>query len=221
MEITVCFVKTLAPVEIGLTPYPRLVMTAHFGFYLMDPTEVSRFCYPAQERADRDIFAGIGIAHLDRDNLSEVFSKEIRTVNGGMVLPETRRTSTGYPCAPALSRHRDFEQSAQYRARRSGSRARTARRGRLHFLVHPWILLHYFCRHRDNVLRIYSGTVCFQIRRALLIKHQALPVLIIDCSACPARYLFFIMSNTGKKYLPTLPRQKTGNCASGRVFAAM
>jgi len=78
--VPVCFSQSLAAVEVGLAPDPRLVGAAHIGFYLMDPAEVPFFCYTAQERADRDVLTVVGIAHLDRDNVPEVFGQDLGTV---------------------------------------------------------------------------------------------------------------------------------------------
>ncbi len=85
--VPVSFCQGPAPVEVGLAPDPWLVGAAHIGFYQMDPAEVPLFCYPAQERADRDILTGVGIAHLNRHNIPEIFRNEIGTVYRCAVSP--------------------------------------------------------------------------------------------------------------------------------------
>lgn len=46
----------------------------------MDPAEVPLFCNTAQEGADRNIFTGVGMAHLERDNAAEIFRFKDSTV---------------------------------------------------------------------------------------------------------------------------------------------
>jgi hypothetical protein len=74
------FPETPALVEIRLAPDPRLVGAAHFWFDHMDPAEVPLFCNTAQEGADRNIFTGVGMAHLERNNAAEIFRFEDSTV---------------------------------------------------------------------------------------------------------------------------------------------
>ena len=73
--------ETFAPVEIGLAPDPRLVIATHFRFHGMDTAEIPVFCYSLQERADRDIFPGIGIAQFDGYDIPEISGPDIGTGN--------------------------------------------------------------------------------------------------------------------------------------------
>ena len=73
-------------VEIRLAPDPRLVCAAHVGFHGMDRAEVARLSYPAQERANGNIFPGVGVDHPDSYHIAKRFSPEAGTVYGYTVL---------------------------------------------------------------------------------------------------------------------------------------
>jgi hypothetical protein len=74
------FNKSLAAVEVCLPPDPRLVVTAHLWFYLMDTTDVALPCHAAQEWANRDVLTGVRITHLNRNDVPEIFRKESNTI---------------------------------------------------------------------------------------------------------------------------------------------
>ena len=65
--------KTPAPVKISLSPYPRLVRTAHLGLYGVNTTEVAIFCDPTEERTYGDIPPGFRIPHFKDHDIAEVF----------------------------------------------------------------------------------------------------------------------------------------------------
>jgi hypothetical protein len=54
----------------------------------MDPAEVPFPGHPAQEGADRDILAGIGMAHAKRDNAPEIAGRQAGAGHGCPVLDE-------------------------------------------------------------------------------------------------------------------------------------
>src|SRR5208283_3588785 len=73
--------EAFAPVEVRLSPDPRLVRAAHLGFYRMDPAEIPLFCHPAQERTDRHVPAGRGITHLEDHHTPEIVHREIEAAD--------------------------------------------------------------------------------------------------------------------------------------------
>jgi hypothetical protein len=84
----ICFIQGPATVEVRFAPDPRLVRAAHLRFYRMDPTEVPLSGNAAKKRADRDVIAGIGITHLKRENVPEVFGSKIGAVYRSVLFPE-------------------------------------------------------------------------------------------------------------------------------------
>lgn len=80
--------QSLAPVKVRLAPDPRLVGATHIGFHGMNTAQVPRLCNPSQERADRNILPALRVAHLKRDCIPEIFSRNIRTFHGITTLHE-------------------------------------------------------------------------------------------------------------------------------------
>ena len=160
-----CFFQSPAPVKVRLAPDPRLVGTAHLGFYRVDPAEVPLFCDTAQEWADRDVFPRVsGYASRKRQ-----YSRDLQA--GGQhslpacCSPGTQQTSEEYLSVPAPSRCTHSPRSVQYRGRRSGSRARIARRGHPVWSGHPWNSHPLFIRQLDNGCRIAPGLTWHRLVR--------------------------------------------------------
>lgn len=84
----ICFIQSPAAVEVRFAPDPRLVRAAHLRFYRMDSAEIAFSGNAAKKRADRNVIAGIGITHLKRENVPQVFGSEIGAVYGVVPFPE-------------------------------------------------------------------------------------------------------------------------------------
>ena len=124
----------------------------------MDPAEISRLFHTAQEGADRDVLTGIGMAHLERDNVPEISGRETRAGNSSTILHECNKPAqdVGPPLLYPKEHVRLCRRNtgAEDPAAEPALLTRFVNRYRLVRAVSP----HLFFRHPDkSMYRIYSG----------------------------------------------------------------
>ena len=142
--------ESRAAVEIGLAPDPWLIGAAHLGFYGMDSAEIPVPGHAAQEGADRDKLTGVGISHLERNNIPEIAGRETGAGNSSTVLHERDKPAQDF--APALL-HPDIDVRCSRRnTRAEDPAAEPALLTGFFFLVRPVhaISSPFFIRHPDK-----------------------------------------------------------------------